>query len=75
MPVSVGGVAVNPGDAILADDCGVLVLPVSEIDELTARALAEQEEEVDWLDRIEAGARLQDLVDIAAPDGGQGRAP
>jgi regulator of RNase E activity RraA len=66
VPVSIGGVAVVPGDAILADDCGIVVLPAADIDALTAMALAEQAEEGDWLARIEAGARLQDLVDIEA---------
>jgi regulator of RNase E activity RraA len=66
VPVSVGGVAVVPGDAVLADDCGIVVLPAADIDALTKMALAEQAEEGDWLSRIEAGARLQDLVDIEA---------
>jgi regulator of RNase E activity RraA len=66
VPVSVGGVAVVPGDAVLADDCGIVVLPAADIDALTEMALAEQAEEGDWLARIEAGARLQDLVDIEA---------
>ena len=31
--VSCGGVAVNPGDAILADDNGIAVIPVDTLDE------------------------------------------
>ncbi len=33
VPVSCGGVAVSPGDAILADDNGVVVIPRSQLDE------------------------------------------
>ncbi len=66
VPVSVGGVAVSPGDAVLCDDCGIVVLPPDRLDALTDLALADQAEEGDWLARIAGGARLQDLVDIAA---------
>ncbi|MCU0910168.1 MAG: RraA family protein [Rhodobacteraceae bacterium] len=66
VPVSIGGVAVVPGDAVLADDCGIVILPAASLDPLIDMALAEQAEESDWLERIEAGARLQDLVDIEA---------
>lgn len=65
-PVSIGGVAINPGDAVLADDCGIVVVPAHRLDALTEEALAEQAEEGDWVKKVEAGARLQDLVDIEA---------
>ncbi|MFT4151555.1 MAG: RraA family protein [Paracoccaceae bacterium] len=66
VPVSIGGVAVSPGDAVLADDCGIVVVPASRLDALTHQALEEQAEEGDWVKRVEAGARLQDLIDIDA---------
>lgn len=66
IPVSCGGHAVSPGDAVLADDCGVLVAPAAEIGGLIDVALADQAEEGGWLDRLRAGGRLQDLVDIEA---------
>lgn len=43
IPVSCGGVVVNPGDAILADDSGVLVLPRDEVNDVATRALNIQE--------------------------------
>lgn len=66
VPVSIGGVAVAPGDAVLADDCGVVVVPLARIDALTDVALGDQEEEGEWIKRLRAGASLQDLVDIRA---------
>jgi 4-hydroxy-4-methyl-2-oxoglutarate aldolase len=66
VPVSLGGVAVSPGDAVLADDCGVVVIPQSRLDHLTEIALADQAEEGGWIEKLEAGAALQDLVDIRA---------
>lgn len=41
-PVSIGGVAVMPGDAVLCDESGVLVLPPSEA-ETEARAAIERQ--------------------------------
>jgi 4-hydroxy-4-methyl-2-oxoglutarate aldolase len=43
VPVSCGGVVVQPGDAILADDSGVLVLPAAEIAAVAREALTRQE--------------------------------
>ena len=66
VPVSIGGVAVTPGDAVLADDCGIAVIPPSRVDALTESALKDQEEEGGWIERLEKGETLQDLVDIRA---------
>lgn len=65
-PISCGGVAVRPGDAVLADDCGILVLAPEEVEGLTKMALFDQEDEINWLKRVEAGEKLQDMVDIAS---------
>ena len=59
--VSCGGVAVNPGDAILADENGVLVLPPALIDYATNKALELQDREVTNLERIKNGEKLGDI--------------
>jgi regulator of RNase E activity RraA len=41
-PISCGGVAVNPGDAVLADDCGIVVQPPAEVAGATKVAQADQ---------------------------------
>lgn len=66
VPVSIGGVPVAPGDVVLADDCGIVVVPDGRLDRLTEVALADQAEEGDWVERLQKGAMLQDLVDIRA---------
>ncbi len=66
VPISIGGVAVTPGDVVLADDCGIVVVPPGRLDRLTEVALADQAEEGDWVERLEKGAMLQELVDIRA---------
>ncbi|PRX96466.1 RraA family protein [Paraburkholderia sp. BL25I1N1] len=43
VPVSIGGVVVNPGDVVLADDSGVLILPPDEAEKEARRALELQE--------------------------------
>lgn len=73
VPVAIGGVAVMPGDAVLADDCGVLAVPPAELPGLIDVALADQQDEGGWLDKVRAGARLQELVDIEAMIAERGR--
>jgi 4-hydroxy-4-methyl-2-oxoglutarate aldolase len=59
--ISCGGVAVAPGDAILADENGVLVLKPDEIEDAAARAVAMQNEEKSVLKRVANGERLPDI--------------
>jgi regulator of RNase E activity RraA len=66
VPVCIGGVAVNPGDAVLADDCGVVVIEPRRLQKLIEVALADQAEEGGWIDRLRKGERLQDLINIRA---------
>ncbi len=66
VPVSIGGVAVNPGDAVLADDCGVVVIEPRRLLKLIEVALADQAEEGGWIERLQKGEMLQDLIDIRA---------
>jgi regulator of RNase E activity RraA len=58
VPIGCGGVAVYPGDIIVADRDGVVVLPAAIADEV-ARDAAEQEElEAFLLERVAGGAAL-----------------
>lgn len=66
VPVACGGIAVQPGDAVLADECGVLVVPPAELSGLIDVALADQADEEGWLEKVKAGTKLQELVDIEA---------
>lgn len=64
LPVSCGGMAVNPGDAVLADDCGITVLPPAEVAGATKVALADQADEGEWLEKLKAGKMLKDMMDV-----------
>ncbi len=61
VPVSCGGVSVSPGDAILADENGVLVLDQASIRADAERAIGMQEDEARRQPRITAGEHLADI--------------
>ena len=58
VPVTVGGVVVNPGDAVIADDNGVVVLAPGEAELWASYALDEQSEEIPFNEALERGERL-----------------
>ena len=62
VPVSCGGVGVTPGDAILADENGILVMPAAEIRESVARALQMVKDEKKTLARLDAGEKYPDIM-------------
>ena len=64
--VSCGGVAVRPGDAILADESGVLVLAPGDVVAVARTAIAMQEEEVADLARLRAGEKAPDITGVTA---------
>lgn len=61
VPVSCGGVAVNPGDIIIADECGVVVLDRAEAEAAAERAIGMQDAEVKSRARLDAGEKLPDI--------------
>jgi regulator of RNase E activity RraA len=61
-PVSCGGVTVRTGDAILADQNGILVLDPDDIEEVAGRAAAMPAMEARMRARIDAGASLYDIL-------------
>jgi regulator of RNase E activity RraA len=61
-PVSCGGVAVHPGDAILADDSGIVVLSPHEVEFVVEEGLSRQRREVQVLARMAAGESLSDIA-------------
>jgi 4-hydroxy-4-methyl-2-oxoglutarate aldolase len=66
LPVACGGVAVNPGDAVLADESGVLVLPRAEVRSIAQEAIARQQRGGDREQQIRAGAKLGELSGATA---------
>jgi len=62
VPVTCGSVAVHPGDAVLADENGVLVLPAADIEVSARRALKMMHDEKETLRRIDGGEKYPDIV-------------
>ena len=67
VPVSCGGAVVMPGDAVLADESGVLVIPRDEVLAVAERALAMQDTgKAREASVRDAGARLGELSGASA---------
>ena len=60
-PVSCGNVPVLPGDVVVLDNCGVLVLPPDEASEVLKEGAARQARANRNRSRIAAGEKLGDL--------------
>ena len=58
VPIGCGGVAVYPGDVIVGDDEGVVVIPQHLADEVAGDAAEQEKLEVFVLERIQGGAKL-----------------
>jgi regulator of RNase E activity RraA len=58
VPIGCGGVAVYPGDVIVGDDEGVVVIPQHLADEVAADAAEQEKLEAFILERIQNGAKL-----------------
>ena len=61
VPVSCGGVDVKPGDVVIADECGIVVLPPAEAEAIADRAIAMQDAEITSRKRLDAGEKLPDI--------------
>jgi len=58
VPVGCGGVAVYPGDVIVGDEEGVVVIPAHLADEVAADAAEQEQLEIFLLERVQNGAAL-----------------
>ena len=65
-PVAVGGAVVMPGDAVLADDSGVLILSAVEAEAEARQALARQERGRATEASVAAGEKLGELSGASA---------
>lgn len=62
VPIACGGVAVQPGDWIVGDDDGVVVLPQANLEQVIEAGLAVEDKERDIAARIDAGERIADIL-------------
>jgi regulator of RNase E activity RraA len=61
VPVNIGGVPVMPGDAVLADENGILFLKPDQVEATAKRGIEMQAAEGPRLQRVAKGERLPDI--------------
>lgn len=64
-PITLAGVRVNPGDWLVADDDGVMVLPAAKVVEMANRAADNLEAENRIRREIEEGGTLAKIIDLS----------
>jgi regulator of RNase E activity RraA len=62
VPITCGGVPVNPGDIVLADEIGVVVVPHEEAGEVLERARTQAAQEEETRKRIQEGKTVEELL-------------
>lgn len=67
-PIMAGGISVRPGDIVYGDDDGVVVIPLDWLEATLEAAAAKVETEKGWLERIESGGALADVLDLPDPE-------
>lgn len=64
VPTVIGGVLVNPGDVVVGDGDGVVVVPLEKAGEVLAKALAKKEREDKLRPLLEAGQTTAELLGL-----------
>ncbi|MBM3569055.1 MAG: RraA family protein [Alphaproteobacteria bacterium] len=67
-PVSVGGVAVRPGDLVLGDDDGVTVVPLERLDQVLAEVRKIEARESQMTAAVAQGKSTAEINGIALPE-------
>lgn len=65
-PICAGGVIVNPGDVILGDDDGIVVIPREKAEEALQLSDARVAKEADTLKKIRSGSSIFDIYGYKA---------
>lgn len=65
-PAAVGGVAVCPGDLVVGDDDGVVVVPLARHREILEKALKRLEMERRWVEEVRSGRSTRELLGLPA---------
>jgi 2-keto-4-pentenoate hydratase/2-oxohepta-3-ene-1,7-dioic acid hydratase in catechol pathway/regulator of RNase E activity RraA len=65
VPISCGGVLVLPGDVLVGDEDGVIVLPAALAEEIAHDALRQEQREAWALERVKAGESVREVYPIA----------
>lgn len=69
VPVVVGGATIRPGDVVVMDDDGVVVVAAERVEEVAEAARAREEKESRLRSRLRAGELTYDLLGLRAKEG------
>jgi 4-hydroxy-4-methyl-2-oxoglutarate aldolase len=67
VPVSCAGVPVIPGDIVVGDDDGVVVVPLARADEIVREARQRKSVEEDWYRRLGQGESTVSILGLGRP--------
>lgn len=62
LPIACGGISVHPGDIVLADEIGVVVVPQEEAEAVLKRAREQSEKEEVTRKRIQEGKTVEEIL-------------
>ena len=69
VPVVVGGATIRPGDVVVMDDDGAVVVAAERIEEVAEAARAREQRESHLKPRLQAGELTYDLLGLRAKEG------
>jgi len=64
VPITCGAVLVNPGDIVVGDDEGIVVIPVSRLEAVVKAVREVIEKEAYWKEQIRAGVSLAKTIGL-----------
>jgi 5-oxopent-3-ene-1,2,5-tricarboxylate decarboxylase/2-hydroxyhepta-2,4-diene-1,7-dioate isomerase len=67
VPVACGGVLVMPGDVIVGDAEGAVVVPIALVEEVARDALEQEEREEFAAERVDAGESIRGIYPLSEP--------
>lgn len=67
-PVVCCGVAVHPGDLVVADETGVIIIPQKDIQEVIRLAIEALKKESKLIEAIEGGSSFEEIKKILSPE-------
>lgn len=67
VPITIQGIRVHPGDLIVADDSGVVVVPFEKIEVVLEKTKEAAEKEKKITELIESGASIEEMIKILPP--------
>ncbi|MFT3988848.1 RraA family protein [Aestuariivirga sp.] len=62
LPVMIGGVSVSPGDIVVGDGDGAVVVPLSQVDQVLARLVRIRAAEAALEAKVKAGLRIPEFI-------------